>query len=98
MEASLAYGRTHELNIFVNRAIGYFVTYSHQTQNTQLRLKSAGKTVWYDNAMLDKSTAAMEEGVKHNRCFVLFQVLADHLLKQICSEQISRNTEKRKSY
>ena len=43
-----------------------------QTQATSLRLKGAGKTVWYDNAMLDRSTAAMEEGVKHSRCFVLF--------------------------
>eukprot|EP01048_Picozoa_sp_COSAG05_P012560 COSAG05_NODE_1267_length_5328_cov_2.245554_1_plen_1512_part_01 len=43
-----------------------------QTQTTHLRLKGAGKTVWYDNAMLDRSTAAMEEGVKHSRCFVLF--------------------------
>jgi hypothetical protein len=25
-----------------------------QTQNTSLRLKGEGKTVWYDNAMLDR--------------------------------------------
>jgi hypothetical protein len=41
-------------------------------QSTSLRLKSAGQAVWYDNAMKDKSTAAMEEGVKYSRCFVLF--------------------------
>ena len=43
-----------------------------QTQTTQLRLQKAGKTVWYDNGMLDRSTAAMEEGVRHSRIFVLF--------------------------
>lgn len=43
-----------------------------QAQTTQLRLKRVGKTVWYDNGMLDRSTAAMEEGVKHSRYFVLF--------------------------
>eukprot|EP01043_Picozoa_sp_COSAG02_P062007 COSAG02_NODE_8453_length_2567_cov_2.266613_1_plen_696_part_00 len=43
-----------------------------QTQTMQLRLKNKGWDVWYDNAMLDRSTAAMEEGVKHSRCFVLF--------------------------
>lgn len=43
-----------------------------QAQTTQLRLKAKGWAVWYDNAMLDRSTAAMEEGVKHSRCFVLF--------------------------
>eukprot|EP01047_Picozoa_sp_COSAG01_P010534 COSAG01_NODE_447_length_16933_cov_9.983426_15_plen_1797_part_01 len=43
-----------------------------QVQNASLRLKGAGQEVWYDNAMLDRSTAAMEEGVKHCRCFVLF--------------------------
>eukprot|EP01047_Picozoa_sp_COSAG01_P065982 COSAG01_NODE_9018_length_2581_cov_4.675262_1_plen_692_part_01 len=43
-----------------------------QVQTTSLRLKGAGQEVWYDNAMLDRSTAAMEEGVKHCRCFVLF--------------------------
>jgi hypothetical protein len=43
-----------------------------QAQTTYLRLQQAGNTVWYDNAMLDKSTAAMEEGVKHSRCFLLF--------------------------
>ena len=43
-----------------------------QAQNTSLRLRTKGKSVWYDNAMLDRSTAAMEEGVKHSSCFVLF--------------------------
>ena len=43
-----------------------------QMQNMQQRLKSQGKEVWYDNAMQDRSTAAMEEGVKCSRCVVLF--------------------------
>ena len=43
-----------------------------QTQTTHLRLKDKGWAVWYDNAMLDRSTAAMEEGVRNSRCFVLF--------------------------
>ena len=43
-----------------------------QTQNLRLRMTAAGQTVWYDNAMLDKSTRAMEEGVQHSRSFVLF--------------------------
>jgi hypothetical protein len=43
-----------------------------QVQTTSLRMEKAGKTVWYDNAMDDRSTAAMEEGVKHSRCFMLF--------------------------
>eukprot|EP01047_Picozoa_sp_COSAG01_P018969 COSAG01_NODE_1041_length_11959_cov_2.673356_1_plen_716_part_00 len=43
-----------------------------QVQTTSLRMEKAGRTVWYDNAMLDRSTAAMEEGVRHCRCFMLF--------------------------
>eukprot|EP01046_Picozoa_sp_COSAG06_P043522 COSAG06_NODE_5712_length_3307_cov_113.406231_2_plen_770_part_00 len=43
-----------------------------QTQTTSLRLKARGQTVWYDNAMEDRSTAAMEEGVRSCRCLVLF--------------------------
>jgi hypothetical protein len=43
-----------------------------QTQTTSLRLKARGKSVWYDNAMQDRSTAAMEEGVRSCGCVVLF--------------------------
>lgn len=41
-------------------------------QNTNLRLVAKGKRVWYDNAMRDRSTNAMEEGVKSSRCVLLF--------------------------
>eukprot|EP01043_Picozoa_sp_COSAG02_P039872 COSAG02_NODE_3181_length_7215_cov_30.624930_2_plen_1762_part_00 len=43
-----------------------------QSQTTSLRLKAKGKTVWYDNAMQDRSTGAMEEGVRCCGCVVLF--------------------------
>ena len=43
-----------------------------QAQTTSLRLHAAGKTTWYDNAMQDRSTAAMEEGVQGCGCLVLF--------------------------
>jgi hypothetical protein len=39
---------------------------------TAMRMKTAGKSVWYDNTMLDKSTAAMEEGVRASECFIIF--------------------------
>jgi hypothetical protein len=48
------------------------VTASDQAMMTRMRLVQDGKAVWYDNAMLDKSDAAMEEGVKQCACFVLF--------------------------
>jgi hypothetical protein len=43
-----------------------------QTQTTSLRLVAKEKHVWYDNAMNDRSTAAMKEGVKCCCCVVLF--------------------------
>jgi hypothetical protein len=43
-----------------------------QAQNTSLRLKEKGKTYWYDNAMKDQSTNAMEEGVRGCGTFLLF--------------------------
>ena len=43
-----------------------------QTQNIAFRLKDRRKAVWYDNAMNDRSTQAMEEGVKCSGCVVLF--------------------------
>ena len=42
-----------------------------QAQTLQLRFKEHGYTTWYDNAMLDKSEPAMEEGVKNCDFFVL---------------------------
>ena len=43
-----------------------------QAQNTSLRLKTKGKCVWYDNAMADRSEAAMQEGVENSDNFLLF--------------------------
>ena len=42
-----------------------------QTQNLHNSFKAKGAPAWYDNAMLDKSEAAMEEGVKNSEYFVL---------------------------
>ena len=42
-----------------------------QTQTMQMGFAAKGKTTWYDNAMLDKSESAMEEGVKHSDFFLL---------------------------
>ena len=35
-------------------------------------LRQRGKKVWYDNEMANRSTAAMEEGVKHSAHFLIF--------------------------
>ena len=43
-----------------------------QVKTLCLLLKERGFTVWYDNDMADRSTAAMEEGVRHSACFILF--------------------------
>lgn len=55
----------------------FFLSHAQATggdlaQTVSLRLKAANKTFWYDNAMLDKSTRAMEEGVRGCGSFVLF--------------------------
>ena len=55
----------------------YFLSHAQatggdQAQTTSLRLHAAGKTTWYDNAMQDRSTAAMEEGVQGCGSFLLF--------------------------
>ena len=42
-----------------------------QTQNLHNLFKAAGYPAWYDNQMLDKSEAAMEEGVRNCEYFVL---------------------------
>jgi serine/threonine protein kinase len=62
-----------------------------QVQTTSLRLKGAGQEVWYDNAMLDRSTAAMEEGVKHSRCFVLFLTGDAFLTSALAAPPIAQN-------
>eukprot|EP01051_Picozoa_sp_SAG22_P010856 SAG22_NODE_1002_length_6052_cov_3.257558_6_plen_472_part_00 len=43
-----------------------------QVKSLCLMLQERGKTVWYDNEMGDRSTAAMEEGVRHSTHFLLF--------------------------
>merc|ERR1711871_535238 len=43
-----------------------------QAQTTSLRLKAKRKTCWYDRAMDDKSTEAMEEGVRCCGTVLLF--------------------------
>ena len=43
-----------------------------QVKTLALLLRLAGKTVWYDNEMADRSTAAMKEGVVRSRTFLLF--------------------------
>eukprot|EP01043_Picozoa_sp_COSAG02_P029746 COSAG02_NODE_1864_length_10606_cov_17.350148_11_plen_701_part_00 len=48
-----------------------------QASTMHLRFKEHGYTSWYDMAMLDKSEAAMEEGVKNSDYFVLVLTGAD---------------------
>lgn len=48
-----------------------------QASTMHLRFKEKGYTSWYDMAMLDKSEAAMEEGVKNSDFFVLVLTGAD---------------------
>ena len=43
-----------------------------QAKTLCLLLREAGKTVWYDNDMADRSTRAMEEGVRGSDNFLLF--------------------------
>ena len=43
-----------------------------QVKTLCVMLQQRGKTVWYDNEMGDRSTAAMEEGVKHSAHFLIF--------------------------
>jgi hypothetical protein len=43
-----------------------------QTKMLCFLLRQRGKTVWYDNEMPNRSTPAMEEGVKHSAHFLLF--------------------------
>eukprot|EP01045_Picozoa_sp_COSAG04_P005671 COSAG04_NODE_266_length_18562_cov_11.848995_10_plen_2111_part_00 len=43
-----------------------------QAKTLHLLLEKAGRTTWYDQMMRDKTEAAMEEGVKHSKYFILF--------------------------
>ena len=57
-------------------AWGFFLSHHQalggdQMKTLSLLFKEAGETAWYDNGKLDKSEAAMEEGVKHCKNFVL---------------------------
>ena len=55
----------------------YFLSHGQAAAGDQVKtlcmlLQQRGKTVWYDNEMGDRSTAAMEEGVKHSAHFLIF--------------------------
>ena len=43
-----------------------------QVKTLYFLLKERGYRVWYDNEMSNRSTAAMEEGVRHSANFLLF--------------------------
>eukprot|EP01051_Picozoa_sp_SAG22_P011575 SAG22_NODE_1126_length_5474_cov_4.748093_1_plen_485_part_00 len=43
-----------------------------QVKTLCLLLEKRGKKVWHDNSMLNRLPVAMEEGVKHSGCFLLF--------------------------
>ena len=55
----------------------FFISHTQRNQGAvalaeklQSSLKEQGKTVWLDVNMRDKSTAAMEEGVRNSRCVI----------------------------
>ena len=55
----------------------FFLSHGQAAAGDQVKmlcflLRRRGKTVWYDNEMPNRSTAAMEEGVKHSAHFLLF--------------------------
>jgi hypothetical protein len=55
----------------------FFLSHGQAAAGDQVKmlcflLRQRGKTVWYDNEMSNRSTAAMEEGVKHSAHFLLF--------------------------
>ena len=55
----------------------FFLSHGQAAAGDQVKmlcflLRQRGKTVWYDNEMPNRSTAAMEEGVKHSAHFLLF--------------------------
>ena len=65
-----------------------------QAQNTHLRLKERGRSCWYDNAMSDKSTEAMDEGVRCCGTFVLFLTSPNQGNWSEVSEREAENDEK----
>ncbi len=55
----------------------FFLSHGQAAAGDQVKmlcflLRQRGKKVWYDNEMANRSTAAMEEGVKHSAHFLLF--------------------------
>jgi hypothetical protein len=55
----------------------FFLSHGQAAAGDQVKmlcflLRQRGKTVWYDNEMPNRSTAAMEEGVKQSAHFLLF--------------------------
>ena len=55
----------------------FFLSHGQAAAGDQVKmlcfmLRQRGKVVWYDNEMPNRSTAAMEEGVKHSAHFLLF--------------------------
>ena len=55
----------------------FFLSHGQAAAGDQVKmlcflLRKRGKLVWYDNEMANRSTAAMEEGVKHSAHFLLF--------------------------
>eukprot|EP01047_Picozoa_sp_COSAG01_P041439 COSAG01_NODE_3555_length_5940_cov_3.170519_1_plen_267_part_10 len=55
----------------------FFLSHGQAAAGDQVKmlcflLRAEGKSVWYDNEMGDRSTPAMEEGVRHSKNFVLF--------------------------
>ena len=55
----------------------FFLSHGQAAAGDQVKmlcfmLRQRGKVVWYDNEMANRSTAAMEEGVKHSAHFLIF--------------------------
>jgi hypothetical protein len=55
----------------------FFLSHGQAAAGDQVKmlcflLRQRGQTVWYDNEMADRSTPAMEEGVRHAAVFLLF--------------------------
>lgn len=55
----------------------FFLSHGQAAAGDQVKtlcflLRQAGKTVWYDNEMQCRDTAAMQEGVLNSDCFLLF--------------------------
>eukprot|EP01046_Picozoa_sp_COSAG06_P025073 COSAG06_NODE_2085_length_7634_cov_6.358593_4_plen_246_part_01 len=55
----------------------FFLSHGQAAAGNQVKvlcllLRARGKTVWYDNEMQSRDTAAMKEGVQHSANFLLF--------------------------